>query len=55
MLRLDLICLTNSGINAARISTVSPMIDSTHDMPPSSSRPTKVQTSCQPTSATEMT
>ena len=28
MLRLDLICLTNSGISSARITRVSPMIDS---------------------------
>ena len=31
MLRLDLICLTNSGISAARITRVRPMIDSTQD------------------------
>ena len=28
MFRLDLICLTNSGISAARITRVRPMIDS---------------------------
>jgi hypothetical protein len=33
MFRLDLICFTNSGINAARITTVNPMIDSTHENP----------------------
>src|SRR3954451_10436961 len=33
MFRLDLICLTNSGIREARITRVSPMIDSTHDQP----------------------
>ena len=34
MLRLDLICLTNSGISAARMTRVRPMIDSTHASPP---------------------
>ena len=33
MLRLDLICLTNSGISAARITTVSPTMDSTQAQP----------------------
>ena len=33
MLRLDLICLTNSGISAARIVSVRPMIDSAHEAP----------------------
>ena len=37
MLRLDLICLTNSGISAARITSVRPMIDSTQVPPPSGS------------------
>ena len=31
MLRLDLICLTNSGISAARITSVRQMIDSAQD------------------------
>ena len=35
MLRLDLICLTNSGISAARMTRVRPMIDSTQAMPDS--------------------
>ncbi len=41
MFRLDLICLTNSGINAARITSVRPMMESTHEAPDSSpkSRP----------------
>ena len=52
MLRLDLICLTNSGISAARITTVRPMIDSTHDMPPSSGR-TRLKSQCQPSSTAE--
>ena len=35
MLRLDLICLTNSGISSVRIVTVSPTIDSAHVQPES--------------------
>ena len=33
MLRLDLICFTNSGISAIRMTSVSPMIDSTQAKP----------------------
>ena len=33
MLRLDLICRTNSGISAARITRVRPMIDSAQAAP----------------------
>ena len=33
MFRLDLICFTNSGISAARMTRVSPMIESTQAMP----------------------
>ncbi len=33
MLRLDLICLTNSGIRSVRIVTVRPTIDSAHVQP----------------------
>ena len=33
MLRLDLICLTNSGISSARMTIVSPTIDSAHEIP----------------------
>ena len=36
MLRLDLICLTNSGISSARTVTVRPMIARTHVHPESS-------------------
>ena len=53
MLRLDLICLTNSGISAARITSVSPMIDSTQAMPVSS-RKSWPNTLCQPISTAEM-
>ena len=38
MLRLDLICLTNSGIRAARMISVRPMIDSAQAAPPVSGR-----------------
>src|SRR4029079_14053479 len=54
MFRLDLICLTNSGISAARITTVRPMIDSTHAAPPSGSR-TRLNSQCHPTRIAEMT
>ena len=37
MLRLDLICLTNSGISAVRMTRVRPMIDSTQAIPVSGS------------------
>ena len=33
MLRCDLICLTNSGISTARITSVRPMIDSAQAAP----------------------
>ena len=36
MLRLDLICLTNSGISAARMTRVRPMIDRAHEAPEAS-------------------
>ena len=55
MLRLDLICLTNSGISAMRITSVSPMIDSTHAIPVSRAEDSN-RTACgKPTSTAEMT
>ena len=53
MLRLDLICLTNSGISAARITRVRPMIESTQAAPLSAGR-TWLHTLCQPISTAEM-
>ena len=38
MLRWLLICRTNSGIRAMRMTTTRPTIESTHDQPPAGSR-----------------
>ncbi len=54
MLRLDLICLTNSGISAIRMTRVRQMIDSTHAIPVSGPK-TPPHTLCQPTRIAEMT
>ena len=53
MLRLDLICLTNSGISMARTTRVSPMIDSAQVPPASGSIPSSVKSQCQPTMIAE--
>ena len=53
MFRLDLICFTNSGISAARITRVSPMIDSAQPAPPDGER-TVLRTWWKPTSTTEI-
>ena len=47
MSRLALICLTNSGIRAARMTSVRPMIDSAHAAPPSGSSPRWLKIQCQ--------
>ncbi len=47
MLRLALICFTNSGIRAARMTMVRPMIDSAHEAPPSGSSPIWLKNQCQ--------
>ncbi len=52
MFRLDLICLTNSGIRAARTTSVSPMIESTHAAPPSGLRK-RLNSQCQASSTAE--
>ena len=54
MLRLDLICLTNSGISAARMMRVRPMIDSAQAAPPDGSRPSQVHRLCHPIRMNEM-
>ena len=54
MLRLDLICLTNSGIKAARTVRVRPMIDSTQTRPLSPSSPIESSAQCHATSTAEM-
>ena len=54
MLRLDLICLTNSGISAIRITRVSPMIDSTQATPDASPK-IPPNSLWKPTSTAEMT
>ena len=54
MFRLDLICLTNSGISAARMTRVRPMIDRAHDAPPSGSSPMRVNSSCHASITPEM-
>ena len=48
MLRLDLICLTKSGISNARMTTVRPTIDSAHAAPEVSGN-TWLHNQCQPT------
>ena len=52
MFRLDLICLTNSGISVARTTSVSPMIDSAQ-VPPASGSRTGSKSQCQPTRIAE--
>ena len=54
MLRLALICRTKSGISAARMTTVRPMIDSAHAAPLSGGRPSVVNSRCHRTSTNEM-
>jgi hypothetical protein len=55
MFRLDLICLTNSGISAARTVRVRPMIESTQVEPPSGSIcRISVSAQCQATRTAEM-
>ena len=54
MLRLDLICLTNSGISAARITSVRPTIDSTQAAPLSAGKTWLRTALCQPISTAEM-
>ena len=54
MFRLDLICLTNSGISAIRMTRVSPMIDSAQAAPPAGSR-TRLNSLWKPTRTTEIT
>ena len=54
MLRLDLICLTNSGISAARTVRVRPMIDSTQVPPPSGFIPMVLKSQCHATSTAEI-
>ena len=53
MLRLDLICLTNSGISTARTTSVRPMIDSAQVPPASGSSPSSLKSQCQPTMIAE--
>ena len=52
MFRLDLICLTNSGISAARTTRVRPTIDSTQAAPPSGFRK-RLNSQCQASSTPE--
>ena len=54
MLRLDLICLTNSGISAIRITRVRPMIERAHAAPPDGSKPDPLHSLWKPTSTTEI-
>ena len=54
MLRLDLICLTNSGISAARMTRVRPMIESTQAMPEDAPK-IAPKTLCHPTRTAEIT
>ena len=54
MLRLDLICFTNSGISAARITSVRPMIDSAQAAPDVGSGRPGSTARASPTSTTEM-
>ncbi len=49
MLRLDLICLTNSGISAARTTRVRPTIDRAQVTPPSGFMPMFESSQCQAT------
>ncbi len=55
MFRLDLICFTNSGISAIRMTNVRPMIDNAHDAPPSGSSPICVKNQCHASSTAEIT
>ena len=53
MPRCALICLTNTGIRAARITSTSPMMDSVHVQPFAAGRPMAVSPSWKPTIMTE--
>ena len=53
MLRLDLICLTNSGISIARTTRVSPTIDRAQVPPASGSMPIALNSQCHATMTAE--